>query len=92
MVQLIDITTLRENANSKLLVAEELENELLGLTKQLFWGQLMEKYDKDEMISMMYAYLSSENRGHVDSFIEENPNLKLKYNNLSLRVLKKSAN
>lgn len=92
MLQIIDINTLRKNANDKPRVDEGLENELIGFTKQLFWGQLTENYDKDEIVNMMYSFLSSENRCMVDSFIEENPNLKIKYNNLSLRCLKKSAN
>lgn len=92
MLQIIDINKMRKNANDKVRVDEGLENELLGIVKQLYMNQLREKYSKDKLICMMYAFLNHENKHIVDSFIEENPNLKVGYNNLALRCLKKSAN
>lgn len=92
MTQIVDINTRRQNTNVQLCLSEELESEFLGLTKQLCWRQMMDKYELSDIIKIMYSYLNSENRYIIDNFIDENPSLKVKYNNLESRELKQSVN
>lgn len=91
MRQLIDISAARQNINNKQCLDRELESEFIGMVKQLFWNQMSEDYEKPELVNFVYSYLNYENRSFIDNFIEENPALKLKYNDLTLHTLKKSA-
>lgn len=92
MTQLIHFQTAKQNSYDKCVVDAALENELLGFAKQLYWSQLVDTYDKSELIQMIFCHLSFENKGILEKFIEENPSLIVKYHNLALRSLKKSAN
>lgn len=91
MGQLIYLETLKKNTNDKICVDVELENELVGLAKHLFFSQIIDEYGKAELIGLLYRYLNFENRCFLEAFIEENPGLKVKYNFIP-QVLKKSAN
>ena len=91
MRQLIDINAARQNTNNKQCLDRELESEFIGMVKQLCWNQMSEDYDMPELIRFIYSYLNYENRSFIDNYIEENPALKLKYNDLTLHTLKKSA-
>ena len=91
MRQLIDISTARQNINNKQCLDRELESEFIGMVKQVFWNQMSEDYEKPELVNFVYSYLNYENRSFIDNYIEENPALKLKYNDLTLHTLKKSA-
>ena len=92
MTQLIDFNSARKNTKGKSFNDTGLEKELLGFTKQLYWSQLIGEYDDCELIHMMYTHLSFQNKGYLEDFIEENPSLKIKYGDLVLHNLKKSAN
>lgn len=91
MRQLIDISAARQNINNKQCLDRELESEFIGMVKQLFWNQMSENYEKPELVSFVYSYLDYENRSLLENYIEDNPSLKLKYNDLTLHTLKKSA-
>ena len=92
-MQIININTVREHANEKLCISEELENEFIGLLKYLFFSQMSEQYEKVEFVRLFSSYLNLENRELLEEFMDENPNLKSKYQLALLpQPLKKSAN
>ena len=90
MGEIVDIA-FKKITNDKAYVNEALENDLLGIAKQLFFSQLLNEYEKEQVIVLLYRQLNYENKCILETFIEENPSLTEKYN-FAPHELKKSAN